>query len=78
MLDGHLMVVGDDHTNVKPLRTDAVIASELRAEIGPLLDQICAIMSKSRADGYEVAWVIQPDSFGRQLRCTEIAVKKQL
>lgn len=64
--------------NIALLRTDAVIAAEIRAQLSPLLDQICAVMSKARADGLEVSWAIQPDSFGRHLRCTEIAIKKQL
>lgn len=71
-------VDAEQANNVQPLRTDAVIAKELRDQIGPLLEQICAVISKARADGYEVAWVIQPDSFGRNMRCTEIAIKKQL
>lgn len=60
------------------LRTDTVIAAEIRAEMAPLIEKICAVMSKARADGYEVSWAIAPDSFGRHLRCTEIAIKKQL
>jgi hypothetical protein len=67
-----------DADNVTPLRTDAVIAAEIREQLSPLLDQICTIMSKARADGYEVSWSIQPDSFGRHLRCTEIAIRKPL
>ena len=67
---------GDD--NISPLRTDAVIAAEIRGQIGPLLDQICKIMSQARADGYEVSWTVQPDSFGRNIRCTEIAIRKPL
>lgn len=63
---------------VAKLRTDAVIAAEIRGQISPLLDQICAIMTKARADGYEVSWVVQPDSFGRHIRCTEIAIRKPL
>jgi hypothetical protein len=73
-----MLKVAEQSDNVQPLRTDAVIAAELRAEIGPLLDQILAVMSKARAEGFEVSWMIQPDSFGRQLRCTEIAIRKQL
>jgi hypothetical protein len=73
-----LKAVDDDTGNVQPIRTDAVIAAELRAEIGPLLDQICVIMSKARIEGYEVTWAIMPDSFGRHMRCVEIAIKKQL
>jgi hypothetical protein len=73
-----MLKVADPADNVQPLRTDAIIASELRAELGPLLEQLCIVMSKARADGFEVSWAIQPDSFGRHLRCTEIAIKKQL
>jgi len=72
------MLKAVDDTNIAPLRTDAVIAQELREKIGPLLDQICKIASEARADGYEISWAIQPDSFGRHLRVTEIAIKKQL
>jgi len=68
----------DESSNVQPLRTDAVIAVELRAAVGPLLDQLCSLMSSARAEGYEMSWAIQPDSFGRHLRVTEIAIKKQL
>lgn len=68
----------DLENNVRPLRTDAVIAEELRGEIGPLLDKLLAVMSRARSEGYEVSWAIQPDSFGRHLRCTEILIKKQL
>lgn len=35
-------------------------------------------MSKARADGYEVSWSIHPDSFGRHVRVTEIAIRKPL
>jgi hypothetical protein len=73
-----MLKVADNADNVQPLRTDAVIAAELRGQIGPLLDKICKIMSDARAEGYEVAWSILPDSFGRHLRVTEIAIKKQL
>ena len=73
-----ITTVENGDTNVSHLRTDAVIASELRAEVGPLLDQLCKIASRARSEGYEVSWTIQPDSFGRHLRVTEIAIKKQL
>lgn len=73
-----IKAISDDTGNVMPLRTDAIVAAELRAKVGPLLDQLCAVLSEARADGFEVSWAIQPDSFGRHLRCTEIAVRKQL
>lgn len=76
--DALLKSIERDGSNIQTLRTDTVIAAELRAEIGPLLDQIIKVMSKARTEGFEVTWAIQPDSFGRYLRCTEIAIKKQL
>jgi len=75
----HLMQnIENSQQTIVPLRTDAVIAAELRTTLGPLIDQLCVIMSKARADGYDVSWTIQPDSFGRHLRCAEISIKKQL
>lgn len=65
-------------TGIVELRTDALVAKEIRDELSPLMDKVCAIVSKARADGYEITWAIQPDSFGRHLRCTEISIKKQL
>lgn len=64
--------------SVHELRTDAVIAKELRDQLSPLLDQMCSIMSNAKADGYGVSWTIQQDSFGRNFRVTEIAVVKPL
>lgn len=63
---------------VFPLRTDAFIAQELRDELTPLQDQVCRIMTKAKASGMQVAWSIQPDSFGRHFRIIEISIVKPL
>lgn len=63
---------------VLPLRTEAVVAKEIRDALSPLLDQVCGIMSGAKASGLQVAWNIQPDSFGRRFRVVEISIVKPL
>lgn len=63
---------------VTQLRTDAVVAKEVRDALSPLLDQVCEIMSGAKASGLQVAWNIQPDSFGRRFRVVEISIVKPL
>lgn len=63
---------------VTVLRTDAFIAQELRDELAPLLDQVCIVMTKAKASGMQLAWSIQPDSFGRRFRVVEISIVKPL
>lgn len=63
---------------VFPLRTEAVVAQELRDELGPLLDEACLVMAKAKAAGMQIAWNIQPDSFGRRFRVVEISIVKPL
>lgn len=60
------------------LRTDAAIAQELRDKLNPLLDQVCGIMAQAKADGLMVSWNLQPDSFGRKFKVTEISIVKPL
>jgi hypothetical protein len=72
-----LAEVMDDET-VTTLRTDAVVAQEIRDQLSPLLDQVCSIMAQAKADGLIVAWNIQPDSFGRKFSVVEIAITKPL
>ena len=67
-----------DAETVTQLGTDAVIALEIRDQLSPLLDQVCDVMSKAKADGMMVAWSIQPDSFGRKFRTVEISINKPL
>lgn len=56
-----------DDSEVTMLRTDAMIAQELRSEIGPLLAGICHAMDKARAAGLKVDFGITQDAFGRHL-----------
>jgi hypothetical protein len=49
------------------LRTEAVIAKELRDEIAPPLAEICRIMDKARAAGLKIDFAIQSDAFGRNI-----------
>lgn len=63
---------------VFPLRTDAYVAQELRDELTPLLDRVCEILAKAKASGLQVAFNIQPDSFGRRFRVVEISIVKPL
>ena len=72
-----LAEITDDET-VTQLRTDAIIAQELRDELGPLLDKVCEVMAKAKASGMQLAWNIQPDSFGRRFRVVEISIVKPL
>ena len=60
------------------LRTETIIVRELRDELTPLLEEVCEIMSKARSAGLQVAWNIQPNSFGRKFRVVEISVVKPL
>lgn len=62
---------------VFPLRTEAVIAQELRDEIAPLLVDICRVMAKARAAGLTLNFNIAPDQFGRH-RAPEVSIVKPL
>ena len=61
--DSPLKAVEDN--NVQVLRTDAVIAKEIRDELTPLLERVCSVLNKARACGMNVGLGINPDSFGR-------------
>lgn len=63
---------------LEPVRTDAVAAQEYRDRLMPLMDQVSAIFSEAKAEGYIINFNIQPDSFGRRFRCVEISVSKVL
>lgn len=62
---------------VFPLRTEAVVAQELRDEIAPHLTAICQIMDKARAAGFTLNFNIAPDQFGRH-RAPEVSIVKPL
>lgn len=63
---------------VEVLRTDAVVAKELREQLTGPLEEICRILTKARAEGYGAAWNLQVDSFGKNMRVIEIMVQKTL
>ena len=60
----------------KPL-TDAEKAEVYRAELKPLLDQICALFDRARKDGLVVNFNISPDAYGRS-QPTGVSVVKPL
>lgn len=68
----------DERGNLVTLRTDAVIAQELRDELTPFLERVCEVMAKAKASGMGLSWNIQPDSFGRRFRVVEISIVKPL
>lgn len=62
---------------ITPPKTDAVIAQELRDQLRPLLEQICAKMDRSRAEGMQLGWSITMNGFGKSV-ISEITVMKLL
>lgn len=54
-----------DVDNVETIRTDAVKAAEIRAEMTPLLEQVCLILNRARAEGLTVGFSCNPDQYGR-------------
>jgi hypothetical protein len=52
-------------SNVQMLRTDAVIAVELRAEMMPLLEKLADVMNKARNAGLHVGFGVHIDAYGR-------------
>jgi hypothetical protein len=66
-MTGDSPAITDPERNVSVLRTEAVIAKELREEIAPPLAEICRIMDKARAAGLKIDFAIQTDAFGRNI-----------
>lgn len=48
-----------------PGKTDAEKASQIRADLLPILEQVCAVVGKARGEGMIVSFNIAPDQFGR-------------
>jgi hypothetical protein len=48
-----------------PGKTDAEKAAKIRADITPILEQVCAVVGAARAEGMIVSFNIAPDQFGR-------------
>ncbi len=46
--------------------TDAERAAAIRAELRPVLDQVCEIITRARRDGINVGFNLGPDQFGIQ------------
>ncbi len=63
--------------NVETLRTEAQKAADYRAEIMPILDQACEIISRARKEGLIIGFNISPDQYGRS-RVAEITIVKPL
>ena len=49
------------------VKTDADLAAELRAEMSPILGEVCKVLDKARAAGMKIDFMIQPDQFGRHV-----------
>lgn len=52
-------------TNIHELRTDAVIAKDLRAELEPIGEALAIVFTKARNAGLTLTLQIAPDAFGR-------------
>lgn len=64
-------------TNVERLKTDSSVAQDLRQDILPLLNGVCAVMDRARAQGLKVGFNVSQDNFGRH-RVTDIEIVKPL
>jgi hypothetical protein len=51
--------------NVTTIPTDAALAAEVRAELPPLLEQVCAVINRARAHGLIVGFNCNVDQYGR-------------
>ena len=51
--------------SVEVLRTDTVVATEIRDEMKEPLAKICELMARARSAGLKVDLGINPDAFGR-------------
>lgn len=49
-----------------PRSTDAGRAAAIRSELSPLLEQVCALLNKSRSEGLNVNFNISYDPYGKQ------------
>jgi hypothetical protein len=51
--------------NVTTIPTDAALAAEVRADMLPLLEQICVILNRARAHGLMIGFNCNVDQYGR-------------
>lgn len=52
--------------SLTPRPTDAERAAAIRAELAPVLDQVCVLLNKARSDGLNVNFTISFDPYGKQ------------
>lgn len=78
-LDGVKYKSPDGRWNIihNPVATDAQRASDIRAKLRPLLEQVCEIIGAARRDGLAVGFNLQPDQYGIQ-RVVTLDVSKPL
>lgn len=60
-----------------PMKTDADLAAAFRAELAPLMDQVCDILNRARKEGLILNFNVAPDQFGR-VRVAEVSVVRPL
>lgn len=65
------------HDNVERLRTDAVMAQDIRETLEPLVTKICQIMDDAKRHGLIVSFNIASDQYGRT-KVVEINIVRPL
>ena len=66
-----------DIATLVPCKSDADLATEYRAELAPILEQVCDIFSRARKDGIILNFNISADQYGR-MRVNEVSAVKPL
>ena len=66
-----------DIATLVPCKSDADLAAQYRAELAPLLDQVCDIFGRARKDGIVLDFNIGADQYGR-MRVNEVSAVKLL
>ena len=59
-------------TRLTPTKPDSEVAAELRAELMPILKQVCDILDRARASGLNIGYSITPDQYGRHAAVIQI------
>jgi len=62
---------------VEPIRTDAMRAADIRAELSPLFDQVCDVLNRAKRDGLVVNFQMGADAYGRY-RLQDLTVVRPL
>lgn len=66
-----------ESATVSTIPTDIAIAASIRADLVPLLEQVCAILNRAKHHGLNVGFNCNPDNYGRH-RPSSIDVAKPL